>query len=369
MSTTVPFLDVGASYRELRAEIDAAVGRVLAGGWYLLGEELRVFEEEWAAYLGVRHCIGVANGLDALMLSLRALGVGPGDEVIVPSNTYIATWLAATHIGATVVPVEPDERTFNLDPDRVESALTPRTRVILPVHLYGQSADMDPLLAIARARGVRVLEDAAQAHGARYRARRVGGIGDLAAWSFYPGKNLGAFGDGGAVTTNDDALADAVRVLRNYGSRVKYVNEREGFNSRLDDLQAAVLRVKLRHLDAWNARRAERAATYAQELGDRGIVLPFSPEWADPVWHLYVVRSEERDELQRALANAGIQTLIHYPIPPHLQEAYRRLDFAREAFPIAREMAASVLSLPIGPHLTPDQQQRVIDAVSAYAAI
>jgi len=363
----VPFLDVGATYVELKVDIDDAVARVLEGGWYLLGRELEAFETEWAAYVGAKHCIGVANGLDALLLSLRALGVGHGDEVIVPSNTYIATWLAVTHLGATVVPVEPDPRTYNIDPERVEQAITPRTRVLLPVHLYGQAADMPSLLEIAQRRGLRVLEDAAQAHGARYRGARVGALGDLAAWSFYPGKNLGAFGDGGAVTTNDDSLADAVRVLRNYGSRVKYVNEREGFNSRLDDLQAAVLRVKLRHLDEWNARRKRAAAVYERELADSDLRLPAVDPSADPVWHLYVVEANRRDALQRALSDAGVQTLIHYPIPPHRQEAYQRLKFMPNAFPIAQEMAQSVLSLPIGPHLDPEQQQRVIDAVSAYA--
>lgn len=367
MIPTVPFLDVGATYVELRAEIDRAVAQVLEGGWYLLGHELEAFEKEWAAYVGARHCVGVANGLDALLLSLRALGVGPGDEVIVPSNTYIATWLAVTHIGATVVPVEPDERTYNIDPERVEQAITARTKVLLPVHLYGQAADMQPLLEIAQRRGLRVLEDAAQAHGARNCGLGVGALGDLAAWSFYPGKNLGAFGDAGAVTTNDGALADAVRVLRNYGSRVKYVNEREGFNSRLDDLQAAVLRVKLRHLDDWNARRKRAAAVYERELSDCGLVLPTVHGAADPVWHLYVVQTDHRDALQRVLSDAGVQTLIHYPIPPHLQEAYRRLAFSPDAFPIARRMAEQVLSLPIGPHLRREQQQRVIDAVSAYA--
>jgi dTDP-4-amino-4,6-dideoxygalactose transaminase len=362
----VPFLDVGATYTELKAEIDAAVARVLESGWYLLGGELEAFEAEWATYVGAKHCIGVANGLEALSLSLRALGIGPGDEVIVPSNTYIATWLAVTHVGATVVPVEPDPRTFNIDPDQVEQAITTRTKVILPVHLYGQSADMAPLLEIAGRRGLHVLEDAAQAHGATYCGSRVGALGDLAGWSFYPGKNLGAFGDAGAVTTNDDALADAVRVLRNYGSRVKYVNERVGFNSRLDELQAAVLRVKLRHLDDWNARRKDVAAGYQRELADCGVLLPVVHGAADPVWHLYVVQAEHRDELQRILNAAGVQTLIHYPVPPHMQDAYRQLAISQEAFPVARRMAKHVLSLPIGPHFSSAQQQRVIDAVSEY---
>lgn len=301
----VPFLDLRAAYLELKDDLDDAMARVLDSGWYLLGAELEAFETEWAAYVGVRHCVGVANGLDALVLSLLALGVGPGDEVIVPSNTYIATWLAVTQLGATPVPVEPAERTYNLDPQRVEDAITARTRAILPVHLYGQAADMAPIMEIARRRGLRVLEDAAQAHGARAHGVRAGGLGDIAAWSFYPGKNLGAFGDGGAVTTDDAALADAVRVLRNYGSRVKYVNERRGVNSRLDDLQAAALRVKLRHLDGWNARRARLAAAYDDALRDASLVLPHVPAWAEPVWHLYVVRCAERDAVQVRLRGAA----------------------------------------------------------------
>ncbi len=246
-----------------------------------------------------------------------ALDIGPGDEVIVPSNTYIATWLAVSQCGATPVPVEPDERTYNLDPNRIEAAITPRTKAILPVHLYGQPADLDPILAIARQHGLRVLEDAAQAHGARYKGRRIGGHGDAVAWSFYPGKNLGALGDGGAVTTNDPEIADRLRVLRNYGSRVKYVNEVQGVNSRLDPLQAAILHVKLRHLDDWNARRAAIAAHYREGLAATGLILPHVPAWAEPVWHLFIVRHPQRDALQRHLHEAGIGTLIHYPIPPH----------------------------------------------------
>jgi dTDP-4-amino-4,6-dideoxygalactose transaminase len=364
----VPFLDLRAPYLELRDDIDAAMLRTADSGWYLLSRELEAFERAYADYAGAKHCVAVANGLDALHLALRALGVGPGDEVIVPSNTYIATWIAVTQVGATPVPVEPDDRTFNLDPARVEAAITPRTKVLLPVHLYGQPADMDALRAIAARHGLRVLDDAAQAHGARVRGRRVGALGDVAAWSFYPGKNLGAFGDAGAVTTDDDALADALRVLRNYGSRVKYVNEVVGYNSRLDEIQAAILAAKLPHLDAWNARRARLAARYAEGLRDTGLVLPEVPEWAESAWHLYVVRTPARDALQRALQEAGVGTMIHYPIPPHRQAAYASLGFDAEAFPIARRMAAEVLSLPMGPHLTDAQQDRVIDAVSEFAS-
>jgi len=347
----IPFLDLAAAYEELKEELDAAVSRVLASGWYILGPEVEAFESEFAAYCGARHCIGVASGLDALHLALRAMGVEPGDEVIVPSHTYIATWLAVTHCGAVPVPVEPDLSTYNIDPQRIEAAITSRTKVILPVHLYGQPADLDPILAIARAHRLKVLEDAAQAHGARYNGRRIGSHGDAVAWSFYPGKNLGALGDAGAITTNDDELADRLRVLRNYGSRVKYVNEVPGWNSRLDPIQAAVLRVKLKHLDVWNDRRAEIAELYLEGLAESGITLPSVPAWAEPVWHLFVIRYPRRDALLQALTEAGIGTLIHYPIPPHRQQAYAHLGYPDGAFPIAEQLAAEVLSLPMGPHL------------------
>jgi dTDP-4-amino-4,6-dideoxygalactose transaminase len=368
----VPFLDLAAPYQELRREMDAAISRVLTSGWYLLGAELTAFEEAYARYIDVPHAVGVANGLDALVLALRALGVGPGDEVIVPSNTYIATWLAATQVGARPVPVEPDERTYNLDPAKIEDAVTPRTRVVLPVHLYGLAADMDSIVAVAARHGLRVLEDAAQAHGATYKGRKAGALGDVAAWSFYPGKNLGALGDGGGVTTTDAGVADRLRVLRNYGSRVKYVNEVRGVNSRLDDLQAAILGVKLRVLDEWNVRRARIAARYADALRDTPLVLPVVPEWATHAWHLYVVRvpggATARDRVQRLLADAGVGTIIHYPIPPHRQQAYADLGIPADAFPLARAMADEVLSLPIGPHLTDEQQHRVIDALTAPGA-
>jgi dTDP-4-amino-4,6-dideoxygalactose transaminase len=356
----VPFLDVGATYVELKDELDAAVSRVLSSGWYVLGAEIAAFEEEFAAHVGVKHCIGVGNGLDALHLALRAMNVGSGDEVIVPSNTYIATWLAVSYAGATPVPVEPDLRTYNLDPALIEAAITPRTRAILPVHLYGQPANMDPICEIAQRYGLWVLEDSAQAQGARYRGRRVGSIGHAAGWSFYPAKNLGAFGDAGAVTTNDDGLADRLRELRNYGSKVKYVNEERGFNSRLDEIQAAVLRVKLRHLDSWNDRRRRIAAQYLDLLHQTDLVLPWVETWADPVWHLFVVRSQQRDQLMRRLQEAGIGVLIHYPIPPHLQAAYRDLDRPRGSFPVSEMIHQEVLSLPIGPHLDEAQAASVV---------
>lgn len=359
----IPFLDLGAAYRELKTDIDAAVQRVLDSGWYILGPEVEAFEAEWADYCGAAHCVGVANGLDALILALRALGVGEGDEVIVPSNTYIATWLAVTAVGGRPVPVEPDAATHNIDPARISAAITPATKAILPVHLYGQPADIDAILELARSRGLRVIEDAAQAHGATYKGRRIGGHGDIVCWSFYPGKNLGAMGDAGAITTNDAGLADQIRVLRNYGSRQKYVNEVEGVNSRLDPVQAAVLRAKLSFLDEWTARRRAIADIYAEGLKGLGLTLPEVPIWADPVWHLYVVQSKDRGGLQKRLAHAGVGTLIHYPIPPHMQAAYQRLGFDSEDFPIARRLAESVLSLPIGPHLSTEGVRSVVLAV------
>lgn len=359
----IPFLDLSAAYNELRAEIESAVLASMRTGWYILGPEVDAFENEFATYCGASYCVAVANGLDALHLALRALDIGPGDEVIVPSNTFIATWLAVSMCGATLVPVEPDETTCNIDPNLLEMAITSRTKVILPVHLYGQPADLNPILAIARRYNLKVLEDAAQAHGAQYNGRRIGGHGDIAAWSFYPGKNLGALGDGGAVTTNDPDLAERVRALRNYGSRIKYVNEVQGFNSRLDPIQAACLGVKLRHLDEWNERRKILATRYNEALSDGRYGLPHVPEWANPVWHLYVIRTSKRDELQSCLGRQGIGSQVHYPIPPHLQQAYAELGYKRGDFPITETLADELLSLPMGPHLTLEQQDRVIDAL------
>jgi len=362
----IPFFDLAAVHKEIKEELEAAVSRVLSSGWYILGPELEAFEAEYAAYCGARHCIGVASGLDALHLALRAMGVGPGDEVIVPSHTYIATWLAVTHCGAVPIPVEPDPATFNIDPTRIEAAITPRTKVILPVHLYGQPADLDPILSIARAHGLKVLEDAAQTHGARYKGRKIGGHGDAVAWSFYPSKNLGALGDAGAITTNDDELADRLRVLRNYGSRVKYIHEVAGWNSRLDPLQAAVLRVKLKHLDSWNAQRAEIAAWYLRELSRiPDLVLPRVPDWAEPVWHHFVIRHPRRDAVQQALSEAGVGTLIHYPIPPHRQQAYSYLGYKAGALPIAEQLAKEVLSLPISPQLGEKNAKLVRDSLES----
>lgn len=359
----IPFLDLKASYLELQADVDSAIKRVLESGWYILGEEVELFEQEYASYSESKYCVGLANGLDALHLGLLALGVGPGDEVIVPSNTYIATWLAVSHCGAVPVPVEPDGDTYNINPVNIEAAITPRTKVILPVHLYGQPADMDPILAIARKYELKVLEDAAQAHGARYKGKRIGAHGDAVAWSFYPGKNLGAFGDAGGVTTDNPEIADKIRVLRNYGSKVKYVNEVLGFNSRLDPVQAAVLRVKLRVLDAWNARRAFIAGRYSSELTDTRLILPFVPTWAEPVWHLFVTQHPQRNDFQKKLSEAGVGTLIHYPIPPHLQQAYAEATYIQPHFSLAEKIANHCLSIPIGPHQPQEDVDRVISLV------
>ena len=363
---TVPFLDLKATYTELKEDIDVAVARVLNSGWYIGGGEVDAFENAYANYCHAAHCVGVANGLDALHLALLAMGVGPGDEVIVPSNTYIATWLAVSQCGAKVVPVEPLLVSHNLNVDLIEAAITPGTKVILPVHLYGQPVDLDPLLALARRHQLLVLEDGAQAHGACYKGQRLGAHGDAVAWSFYPGKNLGAFGDGGAVTTNNPDIADRLRVLRNYGSRVKYVNEVQGFNSRLDPLHAAVLSVKLQHLDAWNARRTHVAQRYVRELSCAHCVLPETPAWASPAWHLFVVRTQHRTALQAHLQTCGVGTLIHYPIPPHLQAAYADAGFDSGSFPIATQLADEVVSLPIGPHLNDAEVSQVIEAFNAF---
>ena len=361
----VPFLELKTTYLELKEELDAAYHRVMDSGWYLLGAELELFEGEFAAYCDAKHCMAVGSGLDALHLILRAYDIGAGDEVLVPSNTFIATWLAVSHAGALPVPVEPDPNTFNLDPERIEAAITPRTRAIIPVHLYGQPADMDPIMAIARRHGLKVIEDNAQAQGARYKTRRTGSLGDAAAHSFYPGKNLGAFADAGAVTTSDAELANRIRILRNYGSKEKYHNEVKGFNSRMDELQAAFLRTKLKQLDAWNNRRRTLAARYLKELRKvAGLALPFVPEWAEPVWHLFVVRHSQRNALQAKLAAAGIGTLIHYPAPPHCSGAYAGGKWRRGAFPIAENLADTVLSLPMGPHLAEEQVSHVIREIN-----
>jgi dTDP-4-amino-4,6-dideoxygalactose transaminase len=363
----IPFLDMKSVYTELKPELDAAYARVMESGWFVLGKEVEAFEQEYAAFCGTRHCVGLGNGLEALELTLRAWGIGSGDEVIVPSNTYIATWLAVSAVGATVMPVEPTPAGPNIDPERIAAAITPRTRVIMPVHLYGEPADMDAIVALGERHGLKVIEDVAQAQGAKVRGRRTGSLGTAGAHSFFPTKNIGAFGDGGAVTTDDAKLADRLRAMRNYGSTVKYVNVERGYNSRLDELQAAFLRVKLRKLDEWNDRRRVLAARYADRLaGVPGLGLPRVPQWAEPVWHLYVVRTHRRVELMDALNKAGIGSLVHYPIPPHLQQAYEDLRLPKGAFPLAETLADTVLSLPIGPHVSLESIDEIAAAVRSY---
>jgi len=357
----VPFLELLPAYQELKPEIDAAYQRVMGGGWYILGTEVEHFEEAFAAYCGVRYCVGVANGLEALQLALMAANVGPGDEVIVPAMTFIATWLAVNHVGATPVPVDVRQDTCNLDVAQIEAAVSSRTKAVIPVHLYGQPADMDPILEIASRHHLLVLEDAAQAHGARYKGKRAGSLGHMAGFSFYPGKNLGAFGDGGAVTTNDEALYRQLLRLRNYGSDKKYIHEKIGLNSRLDPLQAAFLSVKLKRLDEWNLRRKKTAETYSSQLKDRdGITLPVVADGADSAWHLFNIAVEDREGVQAYLEGRGVQTQIHYPIPPHLSEAYRSCGFNSSEFPVAEAIASTELSLPIGPHLEEAQVDYVV---------
>ncbi|MEO5951342.1 MAG: DegT/DnrJ/EryC1/StrS family aminotransferase [Chloroflexia bacterium] len=363
----IPFLDLSPIYRASKAAIDAALSRVAASGWYLLGAELEAFEADYAAYCTSAHCAGLANGLDALHLGLKALGIGSGDEVIVPSNTYIATWLAVSQCGATPVPVEPHAGTYNIDAGRIEAAISPKTRALLPVHLYGQPADMDEINALASRHRLAVLDDCAQAHGARYKGRRVGSLADASAWSFYPGKNLGAMGDGGALTTDDERMDASVRMLRNYGSKVKYHNEVKGVNSRLDEIQAAILAAKLGDLDRATAERRRIASRYLTGMSGLRLVMPEVPDWADPAWHLFVVRHEDRDGLQERLREQGIATLIHYPVPPHLQPAYSEMELGPGVFPISETMHREVLSLPLWPGMSEEQVDRVIDAVRRCA--
>lgn len=353
----IPFLDLKKLHKSMRMELDEAYRRVMDSGCFILGPELEALEAEFSLYCEVKHCVGVGNGLEALHLLLRAYGIGPGDEVIVPSNTFIATWLAVTECGATPVPVEPSMVTYNIDPSLIGDAITRRTRAIIPVHLYGQPADMDPIMEIAAQHGLLVIEDAAQAQGARYKGRRAGSLGHAAATSFYPGKNLGALGDGGAVLTNDATIAEKVRRLRNYGSAVKYQHELAGYNSRLDELQAAFLRAKLNVLDAWNTRRNQVASNYTRLLSDSEYDLPSVPDYAEPVWHLYVIRSLMRDRLKAELESRGVSTVIHYPIPPHKQGCYA--NYALSLLPIADRLAGEVLSLPMSPAMSDEEVTRV----------
>lgn len=350
----VQFLDLKAIHNPIQQELESCFNSILSTSNYILGDELVLFEEEFAAYCGALHCIGVGNGLDALILILKAFNIGPGDEVIVPSNTFIATWLAASYLGATPVPVEPNPATHNIEATAIEGKITPKTKAIIPVHLYGQTADMNPIIRLAQKHNLKVIEDAAQAHGAGYYDKRAGSLGDAAGFSFYPGKNLGALGDGGAVVTNSDELAQKIRVLRNYGSTKKYHHDFLGFNSRLDEMQASFLRVKLKHLNDYNDRRREIAAIYNSELLDiPEVQVSHVGEACVPVWHLYVVKVKNREALQRHLLENGIQTLIHYPIPPHQSEAYKQNYNLK--LELTDRLSSEILSLPIGPHLSDEQ--------------
>lgn len=362
---TVPFVDFKNAIQTNRQEILAALARVVDSGNVILGSETAAFENEFADFCAVRHCVGVGNGLDALSLTLRAAGIGPGDEVIVPSQTFIASWLAVSHVGAMPVPVEIDPQTYTIDPNRIEAALTGRTRAIMPVHLFGHMSDMDAIMDIAARRDLFVLEDAAQAHGAEYKGRRAGTIGHAAGFSFYPTKNLGALGDGGAITTNDDTIANNVRRLRNYGSTKKYHHDEVGFNSRLDEMQAAVLRVKLRLLAAENDRRRAAAQMYRDLLaGESKVDLPVEAEWTRHVYHLFVVATERRDALMEHLNAAGCASLIHYPITPGRAAAYSNLAIPPQ--PVADRLAETALSLPMWPDITADQIRQVADAINSF---
>lgn len=364
----VPFLDVKQTYLELENEIDAALKGVLRGGQYILGENVRRFETEFAEYCGCKYGVGVASGLDALELMLKACGIGPGDEVIIPANTYIATLLAVSRTGANPVPVEPDPSTCNIDPAKIEASLTGRTRAIMAVHLYGQAADMRRIRVICKAKDIKLLEDASQAHGALHHGIKSGALGDAAGFSLYPGKNLGAFGDGGIVTTDDADIAEYIRIARNYGSEIKYYNLFKGVNSRLDEIQAAVLRIKLKYLDEWNGRRTQIARFYLDALKslEDKLILPRTGEGNTHVWHLFTVKTTRRDELSAYLEGKGIGTLTHYPVPPYLQAAYPELHHLKDDYPISSAIAEQILSLPIGPHLTTAQVKYVCEAINAF---
>lgn len=365
--TIAPFLDVGFTYRDLKPEIDQAIQRVMDSGWYIGGAEVSAFEAGFAKWTGAQHCVGTGNGLDALVLALRALDIGPGDEVIVPSHTFIATWLAVSQVGADIIPVEPDPRTYQISAEACAAAITGKTKALIPVHLYGHPSEMPALLALAAEHGVKVIADAAQAHGATINGTPVGAMGDAVAWSFYPGKNLGAFGDGGAVTTDDPVLAERIRQLGNYGSREKYVHEIAGVNSRLDPIQAAAMGVKLTAIDRWTERRREIAALYLDRLANTGLVLPGVANWADPAWHLFVVQVADRDAFMTAMADAGVQTAIHYPLACHKQGVYSA-EFGGRSFPLAEAIAAKCVSLPIGPHLTLEQAEEICAAIRTWSA-
>lgn len=366
MENVIAYSDLRYIHNEIREELAKAVQKVVDSNWFIMGEELAAFEQEYAAYCGVKHCIGVGNGLDALHLILTGYGIGQGDEVIVPANTFIATALAVSYCGATPVLVDADADTCHLDVAKIEEKITERTKAIMAVHLYGRVADMEHICEIAERHKLRVIEDAAQAHGAVLNEKRVGSLGDAAGFSFYPGKNLGAFGDAGAVTTNDDALARRIRALRNYGSEEKYRHIYKGFNSRLDELQAAILRVKLRHLDQWTEERRKIAEYYLKNIKNDRIVCPKQPSAEQHVWHIFPVFAENRDALMHYLDDRGIRSLIHYPIPIHMQEGYRELGYREKDFPVAERLAKQEVSLPLWVGMSEQEKQRVVDALNAF---
>ncbi len=362
MATQYPYLDLKTQYLHIQKEIDEAIQRVMMSGWYLLGDEVTHFEEEFAEYIGTKFCVGVGNGLDALKLCLLALDIGPNDEIIIPANTYIATALAISAVGATPVLVEPDSSTYNINPNLIEEKITSKTKAILVVHLYGQPAEMGPIITLAQKHGLKIIEDNAQAHGATYKGKRTGSFGDIAATSFYPGKNLGAYGDGGAVTTDNPELAEKVRCLANYGQKKKYVFKFKGMNSRLDELQAAVLRVKLKHLGTWNEERRQLAARYLTELNNVSqIQLPLVAKDVIPVWHIFPILIPNRDQIQKQLQEKGVQTFIHYPIPMHEQEAYSEWKSLIHKLPITERIHQQELSLPLYPYMTSEHQAQVIE--------
>jgi len=370
----VPFLSLKPDDHDFRREIDRALARVIEKSQFVLGDEVSLFEEEWARYCGATYCIGVGSGLDALQLSLMAAGIGNGDEVLVPSNTFIATWFAVSNVGATPVPLPTKNGTYNLDPWAIAEFVTPRTKAVIPVHLYGQPADLQEILLESARCGLVVIEDAAQAHGAIYKGQRIGAHSELVAWSFYPGKNLGAFGDAGAVTTNSKELADEIRLLRNYGSPTKYQHEIIGFNSRLDEIQAAILRVKLPRLDEWTARRRKIAEKYTRELelalgkfSDQ-IIFPRESSESDSSWHLYVVSSAYRDEIVRGLEQRGVEIVIHYPLDPAFQNAYSGTIWPSDVSMKPQNHGDTIFSLPIGPHLTDEQVDHVIESLVVVAS-
>lgn len=363
----VPFLNLERLHKPLNDEFSRALDQVLSSNWFVLGEQCGAFESQFSKFLKVANCIGVSNGLDALTISLKALDIGTGDEVIVPSNTYIATCLAVSNVGATPVFVEPNHATFNIDPKLIEQSITNRTKAIIPVHLFGQAVEMTEIEQLADKYAISIIEDCAQSHGATWLGKQTGSIGDCNAFSFYPGKNLGALGDGGAVTTNSIEIADKIKILRNYGSEVKYYNSIKGFNMRLDELQASFLSVKLKSLNVWTENRRVLANRYNAELNNVGdIVLPSIATGASHVYHLYVIKTKFRDALSQFLNMQGILTMIHYPIPPHLQKAYSELGFAKGDFPIAEEIANTALSLPLWPHMNTEEQSYVIDTIKTF---